>query len=189
LKEDFEMRAAFFAFALVLAGCGKDGSTEPSTCDAECLDQTAMRSVRETLKLVYNLTLQGKPVGAQDETTRCPQGGNAHVFGDASSVAEQGATNVDLTYELKDCAYLQKDDEPDESYDVAISGAITQSGVIAVQPTSTTALLFEGADVSVRGTLFDPAYDYAEEACALSLSQSGNHLAGKFCERSVAFDL
>lgn len=183
------MRAPLLALALLLFGCGKDGSNEPTTCDAECLDRIAVRSVRETLKLIFNLTLQSKPVGAQDETTRCPQGGTARVFGEATSVAEQGATDVELTYDLVNCAYLQKDDEPDESYDVVISGRLSQSGVIAVQPTSTTALSFEGADVSVSGTLFDPAYDYAEDACSLTLSQNGNRLAGRFCERSVAFDL
>lgn len=173
----------------LLAGCADDGSKEPSTCDAVCLDQTAVRSVRETLKLVYNLTLQANPVGAQDEQTRCPRGGSAHVFGTATSVAEQGATKVELTYELSDCGYLQRDDEPKESYDVVLSGTISQAGIIAVQPTSTTALLLDSSSLSVTGTLFDPAYDFRAEGCALSLSQNGNQLAGQFCERDVGFEL
>ena len=172
-----------------LAGCADDGSKEPNTCDAVCLDQTAVRSVRETLKLIYNLTLQANPVGAQDEQTRCPRGGSAHVFGTATSVAEQGATKVELTYELNDCGYLQRDDEPDESYDVVLSGRISQTGIIAVQPTSTTALLLESSSLSVAGTVFDPAYDFSAEACALSLAQNGNRLAGQFCNRDVGFEL
>ena len=175
--------------ALLVLGCSQEAKQEPRACDAECLDAVALRSVRETLKLIYNLTLQANPIGAQDETTRCPRGGNAHVFGAATSIAEQGATRLELTYELEDCAYLQRDDEPDESYDVTITGRITQSGTLSVQPTSTTALLFESDSVSVSGTLFDPAYDYAETACSLALAQNGNRLAGTFCARDVGFDL
>lgn len=173
----------------LLAGCADDGSKQPRTCDARCLDETAVRAVRETIKLVYNITLQANPAGAQDELTRCPRGGQAHVFGQASSVAEQGATKLELTYELSDCGYLQRDDEPDESYDVTIGGTVTQAGIIAVQPTSTTALLIESEALSVTGTLFDPAYDYAANSCRLSISQSGNRIAGKFCERGVTLDL
>jgi hypothetical protein len=173
----------------LLAGCGDDGPTQSSTCDARCLDETAVRSIRETVKLVYNLTLQANPAGAQDELTRCPRGGQAHVFGQASSVAEQGATKVDLTYELDDCGYLQRDDEPNESYDVILNGTVTQAGIIAVQPTSTTALLFDSDALSLTGKLFDPAYDYAADSCRLALAQNGARLAGKFCERSVGLDL
>src|SRR5262245_58145120 len=41
---------------------------EPPPCDDACTDGIALRSVRETMKLVYNLTLQGNDVGEQDET-------------------------------------------------------------------------------------------------------------------------
>jgi hypothetical protein len=185
------MRLAFpwLLAACLLGGCSDDGSSEPASCDDECLDETAVRSVREMLKLIYNLTLQANPVGAQDEVTPCPQGGGAHVFGEAFSVAEQGATKVSLTYELGYCAYLQRDDEPDESYSVTLLGVVTQSGTIAVQPTSTTALVMHSDSLSVSGTLFDPGYDYREEECELQLSQNGNRLAGTFCGRAVAFDL
>ncbi len=170
-------------------GCADDGSEQPRTCDARCLDETAVRSIRETLKLVYNLTLQGNHAGAQDARTPCPRGGEAHVFGQASSVAEQGATKVDLTYELTACRYLQRDDEPNESYDVTLDGTVTQAGIIAVQPSSTTALLFGSDAFSVAGKLFDPAYDYSEDSCALALSQNGGRLAGTFCSRNVGLDL
>jgi hypothetical protein len=175
--------------ACLLGGCADNGSAKPQTCDAECSDNTAARSIRETLKLIFNLTLQARPVGEQDEATRCPGGGSAHVFGEALSVAEQGATRVDLTYELDRCAYLQRDDDPQKSYDVTLSGTVQQSGIIAVQPTATTALLFDSASFSVSGTVFDPAQAYAAEACGLDFSQNGSRLAGSFCERRVGLDL
>jgi hypothetical protein len=184
-----KLAAVLLSSWYLLAGCADDGSQKPRTCDARCLDETAARSVRETLKLVYNLTLQANPAGAQDEVTRCPRGGQAHVFGFASSVAEQGATKVDLTYELSDCHYLQRDDDPGDSYDVTVTGTVTQKGIIAVQPTSTTALLFDSDALSIVGTLFDPAYPYSADSCGLALSQNGGRLAGELCQRPVALDL
>jgi hypothetical protein len=175
---------------LPLAACGgPDEPEEPKTCDEACRDQIAARSLREVIKLVYNLTLQGNPVGLQVETTRCPLGGEAQVTGFATSVAEQGATEVTLKYELSRCAYLQRDDEVDENYDVVISGTVREEGVIAVQPTATTALLFEGDDVSVEGSVFDPPVDYSEADCAVRLAQDGQRLDGTWCGRKVGFGL
>lgn len=173
---------------LGLTGCGEDGQA-PRTCDATCQDQSAMRALRETLKLVYNLTLQGKPVGEQDWSTRCPLGGSARVVGTALSNPEQGATQVELRYELSACAYVQRDDEAEESYDTVIEGTVHQSGIIAVQPSATTALRIEAEAIDISGTVYDPPFDYEERACALLLNQSGNHLGGQWCGREVALTL
>ena len=93
-----------------------------------CEDGIALRSLRETMKLVYNITLQGNPVGDQDESTPCPLGGRARVFGTATSNPVHGATEVELTYELEGCHYLEIDDEPDETYEVTLDGIVTQVG-------------------------------------------------------------
>ena len=69
-------------------------------------------SFDEGMKLIYNLTLQGKPVGTQMPFVPCPQGGLASVAGVATSNAEQGATEVNLTYGFQDCNYLRRDEEP-----------------------------------------------------------------------------
>lgn len=172
---------------LALLGCGEDGQ-DPKTCDDACRDRSAMRALRETLKLVYNLTLQGKPVGEQDTTTRCPLGGSARIYGTAYANPEQGATLVELTYELDQCAYVQRDDEAEESYDTVIDGTVRQSGVIAVQPSATTALAIEAEELSITGTVYDPPSDY-DEQCAVLLNQSGNNLGGVWCERDVALRL
>jgi hypothetical protein len=174
----------------VLSACGSDESEpEIKICDAICRDESAVRALRETIKVVYNLTLQANPVGEQDETTRCPLGGRARVRGVATSLAEQGASELALVYELEDCAYLQRDDEAPENYDTVISGTIVEQGTLAVQPTATTALIFESESISVVGTVYDPPSDYDEPDCALRLAQNGNNFAGTFCGRKVGFDL
>ena len=173
----------------VISGCSAEEAAPSKTCDAECRDESAVRALREAIKVVYNLTLQANPVGEQDENTRCPLGGSARVQGLASSLAEQGATELLLVYELDDCAYLQRDDEPEESYDVVISGTVSEQGILAVQPTATTALIFESASISLTGTVYDPAVPYAEPDCPLRFGQDGNHFSGDWCGRRVAFDL
>jgi hypothetical protein len=174
---------------LAAPACSDDTASDAPPCDDACRDETAARSLREIIKLVYNLALQGNVVGEQDETTRCPHGGNARVAGLASSNAEQGANELALGYELRDCAYQHQDDDAEESYDVVISGTVTEEGTLAVQPTATTALIFESEEISISGTVYDPPFDYAEPACALRLAQNGNHLSGSWCQREIGFDL
>ena len=182
-------RRALFALAhLFLVAC-QDEPPEPPPCHADCEDGIALRSLRETMKLVYNITLQGNPEGEQDESTLCPLGGRARVFGTATSNPVQGATEVELTYELAGCRYLELDDEPEETYEMTIDGTVTQSGVMAVQPTATTALLMRSESVTLDGNVFDPPRPFHGESCALEVAQSGNDLSGLFCGREVGVDL
>jgi hypothetical protein len=176
--------------AVLFFGCsGRSTAQATPPCDQECQDKVALLAIRETMKLAFNLTLQGKPVGVHDERTACPQGGTVRVFGRASSNAIQGATEVDLAYEFAQCGYLQKDTEPNENYDVVLNGNVVQKGTLAVQPTSTTALTMSSESLTVEGKVYDPPLPYAEKACVLTLGQDGNKLAGKVCGRSVGVDL
>jgi hypothetical protein len=182
-------RAALsMGLALTLTACGEE-EAEPKTCDPECQDAVAARGLRDVIKLVYNLTLQGKPIGPQDAETECPHGGSARVAGFALSNPEQGATEVELGYRFEECAYQHKDDDAVESYSVTISGDVGEQGILAVQPTATTALIFASESLSLEGTVFDPPIDYAMSECSLRLAQDGNHMSGTWCEREIGFDL
>jgi len=165
---------------------GHGGTTED--CDQACIDRTALRGVRETLKLIYNLTLQGNPVGSQEELTPCPTSGGARVSGTASSSATQGTTRVDLTYELLECGYTQRDESQDENYALTLTGTFTQTGTIAVQPATHTALLIEAESVTLRGTVYDPAIPYEEEDCAIDMTQDGDRLTATLCGRETSID-
>lgn len=172
-----------------LFGCGADDPPPAPPCEQECRDGNALLALRHTLKLVYNLTLQGNPVGAQDETTPCPAGGQARVFGEATSNALQGAIEVQLTYELAECGYMERDDEPEENYDMSFDGIVQQEGTIAVQPGITTALVMGSEAITLSGTVYDPPIEYREEACEVRLGQSGNQLSGTICGRAAGADL
>ena len=99
---------------LFLAACGSDPGAAPTSppCEAECQDSVALRAVREMTKLAYNLLLQGNPVGPQSEAAPCPLGGRITINGEASSNAEQGATEVYLDYLFDDCTHLETTTNP-----------------------------------------------------------------------------
>jgi hypothetical protein len=171
--------------------CGSDIAPAPEakTCDAKCQDGVAARAVRETMKLAFNLTLQGKPVGRHDIRVPCPLGGQVRVVGVATSNATQGSTEVDLTYEFDACRYTSRDDEPEESYSLTVTASMAQRGIIAVQPSATTALSMSSARIDAVGTVYDPPIEFRAQQCVIALQQDGNKLVGSFCERPVQTDL
>ncbi len=185
------MAVAFVASLLAL-GCGGTAGKSPPPpppCDQACQDTTALRAFRETVKLVFNLTLQGKPVGNQDATTPCPMGGTAHITGTASSNALQGTTEVRLTYVLDHCGYTRKDTDPKQTYAMTFTGTVSEQGTLAVQPNSTTAIELSSDSVTFSGTVYDAPIDYEEMSCAVQLGQSGGALSGKMCGRDVGVSL
>lgn len=175
--------------ALSCAACGAQDPPKAPPCERECQDAVALRALREMAKLVYNLKLQGQPVGPQDATTPCPLGGQARVFGEAYSNALQGSTEVELSYVFETCRYLSRDDEPGENYDMTLDGTLSQVGTLAVQPTASTALVMASESMSFEGSVYDPPLPFSEVECPVSLGQSGNSLAGFICNREAGLEL
>lgn len=184
------MSFRWIALAFVI-GCSSASSgpaPQPPPCDEKCKDGVAIKALRETMKLAFNLTFQGKPVGEHDLTTPCPLGGAARVAGTATSNPFQGTTEVKLTYVLTDCHYLFKDDDANDNYSMKFSGTISQEGVIAVQPSATSALVMKSEVVKLDGTVYDPPVEYKAE-CPVELGQNGNDVTGRICGRETKTDL
>jgi hypothetical protein len=180
------------ALAMVLAiasATACSSSSSPTTCDATCKDGEGVRALRDAMKLVYNLTLQGGPTGAQDATTPCPLGGTAHVSGTAGSVPDQGTTMVQLTYDFESCDYSETDSDPTHTFALTLTGTITETGNIASEPSSTTSLNFASDAMTLTGTVFAPSVEYQVDACAVALSQDGDNVSGKLCGRSAGTSL
>jgi hypothetical protein len=153
------------------------------------MDDVAVTAFRDTMKLAFNLTLQGKPVGAQDAMKKCPLGGTVRVSGTATSNADQGTTAVMLTYVFKQCAYSQVDTDPTQTYAITVTGTATEAGVLSAQPSSTTALTIESKSMTLTGTVYAPALDYRAKDCEVLLGQNGGALAGTLCGRAVGASL
>ena len=173
--------------ACALLACEAPTPPPAPPCDQACQDRVAVRGLRETMKLAYNLTLQGKEVGTHDQKVPCLRGGSARVYGEATSNALQGTTEVKLTYEFERCLYRQRDDEVNENFELTISGKVEQQGTLAVSAGSNNALIMKAESVTAAGTVYDPPIEYAASECTLEISQNGSNIGGDFCGRSVAF--
>jgi len=171
--------------SLVACGGSGGGSSATPACDMACQDGVALVALRDAIKTVYNVTLQGQPVGPQNASTKCPLGGMASVSGTATSNADQGTTTVSLTYVFTACAYSETDSDPTQTFDMTLGGTITETGTIAVQPSSTTALDFTSAAMTFEGTVYGPPIDYTAKGCAVQLGQNGNDLSGTLCGRNA----
>ncbi len=181
------MRHLLFILVLALVACGASVNDPPAPppCDPLCMDQVTVRAIRQTVKLAYNLTLQSKPVGPQDISTPCPNGGSAHITGTATSEASVGATSVDLVYTFDNCLYVQKDDTPGQNYSISLSGSIHEKGILSAQPTSTIAILFQSDAISVAGSVYEPALDFSAINCPLTITQNGNRGDAVLCGRAA----
>jgi len=141
------------------------------------------------MKLAFNVLLQGKPVGTYDLGGPCYFGGFVRVAGTVSSNATQGTTDVDLTYAFAECKHVEVDSDPDENYELTVTGTFTQKGIFAVQPTSTSAVKIQSDSVSVQGYVNSPPLDLRFEGCPVEFGQDGNKLTGFMCGRLIGVDL
>ena len=141
------------------------------------------------MRFVYNQRLPGRPVGEQDASATCLMQGTVQIVGDAGANPEQGATIVDLTYVFDACVFSpSKNATHDRNYAMKLSGTLTESGILAVQPTSTTSLVIGSADFSFDGTVDDPAVPYKETGCSVDVVQNGNDVSGTICRRPASFN-
>jgi hypothetical protein len=130
----------------------------------------------------------GNDTGPQDATYTCLQNGTAHIFGTATSRAEQGDTMVDLTYVFTACLHVGvPNPAPERNYAMVLDGTATERGIIAVQPTATTSLAIKSDTMSFVGKVNDPPLDYVAPDCPVDVSQDGNTLSGLICGRMAGF--
>jgi hypothetical protein len=195
------MVTAVAAMLASVGGCASPSPPASPPCEQSCQDGVALRALRETMKYAFNLIVQNQPVGPQDGGIDLALGGKAHVFGVVTADPLQGVSNVDLIYEFTNVHNLHKDSAPEQNYDIFIDGTLKQKGIIAVQPSSTTALTIEtvapdagnegGTDIAIVGDVYDPPIHYDGgidgSRCTVAVTQNGNNVSGHFCGRTAGF--
>ncbi len=67
--------------------------------------------------------------------------------------------------------------------------SFVQEGVLAVQPSSSSALVIRGDAVTSTGAVREPGVPYRVDARKLEMTQSGNRLTATLCGRTVGLDL
>jgi hypothetical protein len=165
------------------AACADKEPPPNPPCERKCQDGVALRAIREMMKFAFNMTLQMQPVGYNDLTTDKFLRGTARVFGNAYANSEQGVTDVDLTYVFTQAVYAKKQDDPEQNYIMGLDGIITQTGKMAVQPSSPTSLKMHSESLTLAGKVYDPPIDYLDMGHNLVMLQNGNSVSGVFCDR------
>ena len=183
--------------SFTLTGCGAGAKPAPAPpCDQSCQDGVALRALRTMMRFAFNAAVAGKPVGDQDKTLPCLPAasglGSVHVFGNAQSNADQGASFLDplnpLNYDFRNCSYSAPPDPmADQNYSVTLTGLITESGTLAQQPTAITALMIDSSSISLTGSVYDPPLDYSAADCELAVDQNGSAVSGLLCGRAAGF--
>lgn len=177
----------------VLVGCGAGAKPAPApSCDQSCQDDVAVRAMRTAMRFAFNKGISAMDVGPQNVTLPClPNGdgiGSVRIFGDAEANADQGASFLSLTYDFENCFYSAPPSATaDENYAITMTGVVTEAGTLSQQPSATTALTILSTSLSVSGTVYDPPLDYQASACAFAVNQTGNDVAGFWCERAAGF--
>jgi hypothetical protein len=180
---------ALFAFALAFAlGCGSSSSAPPpldAGCEQACQDGMALYAVRQTMRLLYNESLNGREAGTQDAGAECLTG-TANVSGVAVPDGGVGSVGVSLAYDFQACEYLDKSSAAAHTFDLTFTGVVTETGTLAVLGTATMALTIESAEITISGSVGDPPTPYVAPRCSLSLTQNSNDLEGTICGRAAS---
>jgi hypothetical protein len=79
--------------------------------------------------------------------------------------------------------------DANKTYAMTITGTVSESGAIAVQPSATTALAFASDAIRLSGTVYAPPIAYTATTCPLKPGQNGNDLGGTLCGRTVGLTL
>ena len=177
------------AMSLLATACGAAANppAPPPVCEQDCQDNIALRALRETMRFAYNRLLLGNPVGPQDEMSPCPlNSGKIRIFGDATSDAMLGTTEVHLTFDFQDCATRFIHVTPERNYAVTLTGAVKEDGVL-VMSTGTTAIAISAESLSFKGAVYDPPVDYDQSSCKVGAMQNGNNVSGTLCDRPAGF--
>lgn len=176
---------------LVVTGCvgTADDSSESSpstasTCNQSCQDNVVGYALDETLWLLWNEQLAGRPSGNQDTTAICPLRGTAHITG-TTGVATNGINTANLTFELSDCS------NSNSSYSLSFSGTVTWNGTFS--STSANAISFRSNSLTLAGTVKRNDSPTVSETCAVALTDTYDKstpgqrgwLDGELCGRTV----
>lgn len=185
-------RASVIALLVLFAAACVDTANEskepsPSStpiCAQSCQDNVVGYALDETLWLLWNENLAGRPSGTTDTTAVCPLRGSARITG-TTGVATNGINTAKLTFELSECSHSNS------SYSLSFSGTVTWNGTFSSN--NPNALTFQSGALTIAGTVRRNDNPTVSETCALALTDTYDEyspeqrgwLNGELCGRPV----
>jgi hypothetical protein len=162
---------------------GSAGNTNTApTCGQTCQDYLSGLAVADSIWLLYNQNVAGKPAGSVDQAGSCPLGGTVHVTG--TTAVNAGVNTVHLVFDLAHCHNSAS------LYSLTFNGLVNVDGTFKGGADKFTAVTFSSATLALEGGLdfFDnPALD---ATCELAETQQGSgdteELNGRLCGREFS---
>jgi hypothetical protein len=176
-------------------GSGYDAAVFQPTCDQTCQDYLTALGVKQTIDLLFNQNIAGKPGGAINVTGDCPLGGTATITGTIDTTTD-GTSTLHLVFMLDGCK------NSGSLYSFTLTGTAKEDGTFnggTRGGSKFSAVTLKATSLVIEGTL---KYSYlddpdVQETCPISVTdqQSGSDkgtLDGAVCGReyssTTAFD-
>lgn len=156
-------------------------------CGQPCQDQMTSWNLISTVWFLHNQNLAGSPVGNQDRTGSCPQGGTFHITGSTGYDASNNIGTTHLVYDLSGCRYVST--TTDLSVDVTHTGLVQQDGTFNGGGAA-IAMTYQSSSLTYAGEIFVSWSDEVtplSDACPVSLSQSDGATSATICTRTTSY--
>ena len=181
-----------------LLSCSDSGNSEKTMSQSD-IDMNTGFAIVDTASQIYNINFAGKPVGAQNLTTACPQGGEVTITGSTGYSQNNNITTVDLTLNMKDC-----------KSSIRYTNGINATSVTDVDFILTGIMTFKGSfdssgcykdttyhsdSLKISGTISSTGYKTVniDEICPFTASVTVNNdscvrtVSGYICSRQISY--
>lgn len=181
-----KMFSILFLVLLVLFGCG-DLTDSEKTLSQATIDRYTGYAIIDAVAQLYNINFAGKPVGGQNITTTCPQGGDVTITGNTGYSSNNGISTVDLTFNMNNCK-SSKHDENGVDTIFTFTGIITFKGSFN-SSTNYNATNYQSDSLKMSGTIDVPKYKTAnvDESCKFTASITNSTVSGSICSRAFSY--
>ena len=175
-----------------LLSCSDSGNSEKTMSQSD-IDMNTGFAIVDTASQIYNINFAGKPVGAQNLTTTCPQGGEVTITGSTGYSQNNNITTVDLTLNMKDCKSSRRYTNGINATSVTDVGFIL-TGIMTFKGSFDSsrgynATTYQSDSLKISGTISSTGYKTViiDETCPFTASINNETVSGYICSRQFSY--
>jgi hypothetical protein len=185
-KEDYMKSSNLIMLLFFLLSCSDSGNSEKTLSQSD-IDRYTGFAIVDTASQIYNINFAGKPVGAQNLTTTCPQGGEVIITGSTGYSQNNGITTVDLILNMKDCKSSRHTTN-------GIDTTITLTGIMTFKGSFDSsrgynATTHQSDSLKISGAISVTGFKTAtvDETCPFTASINNETVSGYICSRQFSY--
>ncbi len=181
------MKKLFFVLMVILVVACSDLTDKENKLSQSDIDRYTGYAIIDSVSQIYNINFAGKPVGSQNLTTTCPNGGNVTITGSTGYSQNNGITTVDLMFQMTNCQ-TSKRTQNNLDLAVTLSGNISFKGSFN-SSTDYNATNNQSDSLKISALINAPGFkpENVDETCKFSATVSNNTVSGYICERKFSY--